>query len=67
MSEITQTLVVTRYGSIDEEYYAVEHREQVKQAFREFGREVATGIIQAAVGVGKGIVWLFTHEHDIIQ
>lgn len=62
--EIQQTLVVTRNGSLDQEYYAVERSEQVREALVAFGHEVVTKMLQAPVVIGKGTVWLFTHEHE---
>ena len=60
--DIDQTLVVTRDGSIDEQYYDAINAERRKEALKEAGHLAVGALAHGAIKLGKGIVYLFTPD-----
>lgn len=56
MEQITQTLVVTRDGSLDYEWLEALKRQQRKDAIHEAGRAALDHVRHVSVMVGKGLL-----------
>lgn len=62
-----ELLLVTRDGELDDDYYSAVYDAKRKAAMAQAGREAVTGAIQGAAAIGKGVVWMFTHELNKIS
>lgn len=65
MSEIQkhpETLLVTRDGFIDDEYYDAIYAEKRREALRTAGREAVLDALHVTATIGKGIGHLLTHD-----
>jgi hypothetical protein len=56
MEQITQTLIVTRDGSLDMEWLEALERQQRKEAIHEAGRVTVNHIRHMSTMVGKGLL-----------
>lgn len=57
-----EAILVTRNGQIDDEYYDAIYAEKRRQALAVVGRDVLQHVLQVPGLVGRGAVWLVTHE-----
>lgn len=61
LTQKPETLLVTRDGQLDEEYYSEIYAERRREALQAAGKEVLHIAIKTPIVVGKGIVYLFAH------
>lgn len=57
-----QTLVVNRDGQLDQEYLDALIAAERKELLRKYGKQALRSTLEASLAVGKGIVWLMTHD-----
>lgn len=62
-----ESLVVLRDGHIDDEYYDEIYQDRRRQALHAAGRNLVHLVARSPLEIGKGMIWLMTHDTSLVK